>query len=148
MIKLEVSGQSKEITANVTASPVTMSVVDGTAAGTKDCIVRVTDITDLYQAAFRINFSSAWHPTAAVQGDFLGAPTETLWLGLINQNGFVPCALTKRGSAPGNDGTGILATITFAPVAGASAARGASEQPFSMGLVMLRTSKDSPIALK
>lgn len=147
-IKLEVSGLSKEITTSVTASPITMSVADGETAGTKVCTVNVTNITDLYQAAFRINYSSAWQPTAAVQGDFLGTPAQTLWLGLTNQNGFVPCALTKLGSVPGNDGTGTLATVTFAPVAGASATRGASEQPFSMGLVMLRTSKDGPIALK
>jgi hypothetical protein len=147
-IHLEVAGQSKDLTTSVTASPLTMSVADGTVSGTKVCTVRVTSITDLYQAAFRINYSSAWQPTAAAQGDFLGTPAQTLWLGLINQNGFVPCALTKRGNVPGNDGSGTLATITFAPVAGASAARGASEQPFGLGLVMLRTSKDSPIALK
>jgi hypothetical protein len=146
-VKLEVSGQSKTITANVTASPITMSVTDGETAGTKVCTVKATNITDLYQAAFRINYSSAWHPTSAVQGDFLGTPAQTLFLGLTNQNGFVPCALTKRGSVPGNDGTGTLATITFAPVAGASAVHGASDQPFGLGLVMLRTSKDGAIDL-
>jgi hypothetical protein len=147
-VKLEVSGQSKTITANVTASPITMSVTDGTTAGTKVCTVSVTNITDLYQVAFRINYSSAWKPTDKVQGDFLGTPAQTLFLCLTNQNGFVPCALTRLGNVPGNDGSGDLAQITFAPATGTSSTHGASEQPFDLGLVMLRTSKDEPIALK
>lgn len=145
-IKLVVEGVTKETSVGVTASPVSLSVANGDS-GTKICTVRVTNITDLYQAAFRVNYSSAWQPTSAVPGDFLGAENEILWLGLTNQNGFVPCAITKRGSVPGDDGTGTLATINFTPVSGASSARGASAVPFDIGLIMLRTSKDEGIAL-
>jgi hypothetical protein len=145
-IQLSVQGTQKETTVNVTASPVSMSVTDGDA-GSKVCTVRVTNITDLYQAAFRVNYSSAWTPVSAAQGDFLGAAGDTLWLGLTNQNGFVPCALTKRGDAPGNDGTGKLAEITFNPVAGGSGWHGSSRTPFELALVMLRNSRDEPIAL-
>jgi len=144
-ITLTVLDGTKTVTAQVGASPVTLSVTDG-AGGTKICTVRANSVADLYQAAFRINYSSAWHPTAATAGDFLGSASERLFIGLVNQNGFVPCALTKRGSVPGNDGSGTLATVTFAPAAGgASSLREASAQPFSLGLVILRNSQDEPI---
>ncbi len=145
-ITLVVEGVTKAASSSVVASPVSLSVTSGDG-GSKICTVRVTNISDLYQAAFRINFSSAWQPTLAAPGDFLGAADQIVWLGLTNQNGFVPCAISKRGAAPGNDGTGTLATITFTPVAGASSARGASSVPFDIGLIMLRTSKDDTIAL-
>jgi hypothetical protein len=146
-VKLVVEGVTKEMSASVAASPVSLSVTSGDG-GSKICTVRVTNITDLYQAAFRINFSSAWQPVSATPGDFLGSTDQIVWLGLTNQNGFVPCAISKRGSVPGNDGTGTLATITFTPVAAVSSARGASSVPFDIGLVLLRTSKDEAIAME
>jgi len=145
-ITLTVGTASKQRTVQLGASPVRMSVTDGTG-GQKICTVQASNVQDLYQAAFRINFSSAWTPVSAAQGTFLGAAGNTLWIGLTNQNGFVPCALTKRGNVAGTDGSGTLATVTFAPAHAGSAADSQTESPFELTLVILRDSQDQPIAL-
>jgi len=144
-ITLTVGTASKERSVQIGSSPVRMSVTDG-SGGQKICTVQVTNVQDLYQAAFRINFSSTWTPVSAAQGSFLGAAGNTLWIGLTNQNGFVPCALTKRGNVAGVDGSGTLGTVTFAPAHAGSAA-GSQAEPFELSLVILRNSQDQPIAL-
>ena len=92
-------------------------------------------MTDLYQAAFRINYSSAWRVDSVEQGDFLGPEAETLFIGLTNQSGFVPVSITRLGNAAGVDGDGVLATIVFEPTGTASA----SSVPFDLAAPMLIT---------
>jgi hypothetical protein len=148
-ISVTIDTASKNRTVNLGASPVTLSVTDA-AGGKKLCTVQANDVTDLYQAAFRINFTSAWHPETVTRGDFLGSNSETLFIGLTNQSGFVPVALTRKGNVAGVDGSGTLATVLFAPGSGTSALRGgsASDLPFDIGLVILRNSKDQAIAVE
>jgi len=143
-ITLTVSGVNKSRSLTVGASPITMSVTNSGASG-RTVTVMANAVTDLYQAAFRINFTSNWKPTSAQAGDFLGAASGILFLGLTNQSGFVPCAITRKGNAAGVDGSGTLATINFDPTAGTSAARELSAAPFELSLVMLRNSGDQPI---
>jgi hypothetical protein len=143
-ITLTVSGANKSRTLTVGTSPITMSVTNSGASG-RTVTVMANGVTDLYQAAFRINYTSAWKPKSAQAGDFLGAASEVLWLGLTDKNGFVPCAITRKGNAAGVDGSGTLATINFDPASGTSGARELSEAPFELSLVMLRSSTDQPI---
>jgi hypothetical protein len=143
-ICLDIQGQSKTITVTVGTSPVALSVTDG-GSGKKVCTVQVNSIQNLYQAAFRVNYSSAWQPVSAAPGDFLGSANDILWLGLANQAGYVPCAITRKGSAAGVDGSGVLATITFAPVSGTSAAREAESIPFEVSMVQLKDASGQAI---
>nr|MDQ3024186.1 hypothetical protein [bacterium] len=97
-------------------------------------------------AAFRVTYSSAWTPATVSQGEFLGAPADTLFFELHNQNGFVPVAVTRKGNAGGVDGSGTLAVIQFNPTGGTSNARDVSAVPFDLDLVVLRDSDDQPIS--
>jgi len=146
-VTLAVETASKSRTITVGQNPVTLSVSDG-VDGQKVCTVLANNVTDLYQAAFRINFSSAWKVVGTSPGSFLGGSGDTLWIGMSNQNGFVPCAITRRGNAAGVTGSGTLATIIFEPASGASAAReaaGIDARPFDLSMAILRSSKDEPI---
>jgi hypothetical protein len=143
-ITLAVGGATKTQTVNVGASPIVMELTDA-AGGKKLATVRVNGVTDLYQAAFRVTYTSAWQPESAVQGDFLGTTSDTLFIGLTNQTGFVPISITRKGNVSGVDGSGVLARITFAPASGTSSAREVSSVPFDLNMIVLRNSKDQPI---
>lgn len=146
-ISLAVDSATRTREVSFGASPVTLSVSDG-ENNAKICTIAVNDVEDLYQAAFRVNFSSAWEPIQATPGAFLGAESDILFFDMTNQTGFVPVAITRKGSAAGVDGDGVLATITFAPAAGSSSAsREAADaaSPFGLGRIMLRSSADAEI---
>jgi hypothetical protein len=143
-VSLTVAGVTKSQTVAIGASLVTMSINDA-AGGKKVATVRINGVTDLYQAAFRINYTSAWQPESVTQGDFLGTVNDTLFIGLTNQTGFVPVSVTRKGNVSGVDGSGTLATVTFAPHSGTSAARAASSAGFDLSLVQLRDSHDRAI---
>ncbi|MCH7473013.1 hypothetical protein IIA79_08700 [bacterium] len=145
-ISLTVENTTKSSEVQVGVSPVTLSVSNG-PEGSKICTVEAQSISDLYQAAFRVNFTSAWQPASVEPGSFLGGAGEILFLGLTNQNGFVPCAITRKGAAAGVNGSGVLATITFTPAQATSATREVESIPFELGLVILRNSKDEPISV-
>jgi hypothetical protein len=144
-ITLTVGSASKSQTVSVGTSLVSMDVTD-IAGGKKLATVKVNGVTDLYQAAFRVQYSSAWKPESAAAGPFLGAGSDILFMGLTNQNGFVPVSITRKGDVGGVDGSGTLATVTFAPNSGASSVRGASSAPFDVAMVVLRDSHDQAIS--
>jgi hypothetical protein len=139
-VSLSIGSATRSQNVSIGASLVTMELTDA-AGGKKVATVRVNGVTDLYQAAFRVLHTSAWQAESVQQGDFLGNTADTLFLGLTNQSGFVPVAITRKGNVAGVDGSGTLARITFAPRS-ASSAREASSLPFDIGLVQLRDSQD------
>jgi hypothetical protein len=143
-LTVSIGTATKSQNVTIGASLVTMELTDA-AGGKKVATVRVTGVTDLYQAAFRVNFTSAWQPESVEQGDFLGNSADTLFIGLTNQTGFVPVGITRKGNVSGVDGSGTLARITFAP-RGTSSARELSAVPFDIGTIYLRDSQDRPIA--
>jgi hypothetical protein len=144
-ITCAVANDSQSLDVIVGSSPVTLSVVSGDG-GSKICTVAAHGVADLYQAAFRISFTSAWSPAGAEPGDFLGASEDILDLAMLDQNGFVPMAITRKGDVPGVDGSGTLATVTFDPAGTTSSARGAANIPFELSMVILRDSRNQPIA--
>jgi len=140
-------GQDSEMrTVQVGNSPVTLSVSDGVDQK-KICSINANNVSDLYQAAFRVNFGSAWHVDSVVRESFLGGANETLFIGLDDKNGFVPVAITRKGNVAGVDGSGSLATITFAKNQTTSAADPAANRPFELEMVVLRSSSDQPIEI-
>ena len=145
-LTLSIGDSTKTKTVTLGSSPISLVVTDSGA--NKVVKVQAANVTDLYQAAFRVTYSSAWHPLSVTQGDFLGAAADTLFFEMHNQNGFVPVAITREGSAGGVDGSGTLATITFAPGSGTSSVHGssASAGPFDLDLIVLRNSKDEKIS--
>jgi hypothetical protein len=145
-ITVSVESESESLDVTVSTSPVTLSVTSG-SGGAKICTVATNDVTDLYQAAFRINFTSAWQPASAEAGDFLGGANDILTLAMLDQNGFVPMAVTRKGSVAGVDGSGTLATIEFTPAQTTSATREVMDVPFELSMVILRNSTDEPIDL-
>jgi hypothetical protein len=143
-ITLEVESSTKTLTVSIGENPVTMSVTTGDG-GAKTCSINANDMTDLYQAAFRVNFHSGWTPSAVEPGSFLGTAENILWLGLTDQAGFVPFAITRKGDAAGVDGSGTLARITFQPVSSGSSVSTTADQPFDLAVVVLRNSQNEPI---
>jgi len=147
-VTLSAGEDTESKTVNVGDSPLTLSV-STTGEGNKLCTVRANDVSDLYFAGFRVNYSGGWNPVTADRGDFLGAEADTLFLGLTNQSGFVPVAVSRRGDAAGVDGSGVLATVEFAPVSQASSANaidyGGPQRPFELSGAMLVTSAGSEI---
>ena len=145
-ISVAVESASESLDVTVQSSPVTLSVTSSSGGG-KICTIATNGVTDLYQAAFRINFTSAWQPASAEAGDFLGGPNDILTLAMLNQNGFVPMAVTRKGNVAGIDGSGTLATIEFTPAQATSATREVADVPFELAVVILRNSADEPIDL-
>jgi len=144
-ISVQVEQDTESINVTIGASPVTLSVTSG-ANGKKTCTISANNVTDLYQAAFRLSFAGGYRPAEATAGGFLGGANEILTLALTNQNGFVPMAITRKGNVAGVDGSGVLATITFDPVQAASSVSQTVLQPFALEIMDLRDSNDQPIS--
>ena len=134
-ITLAIDGQTKTLTVAIGESPITLSVTNGV------CTVATNNITDLYQAAFRINYTSAWTPSSIEAGDFLGETEgddrEAIYIGMTNQDGFVPFAISRLGDADGVDGSGTLATVTFSKTSSTASTREVADVPFEFGMVLL-----------
>lgn len=156
-VTLQVEGSSSTREVLITVSQVTMSVTTGDS-GAKVCTVQANDITDLYQIAFRVNYTSDWTPVSMEPGTFLGIDddpfdetNEILHLAMLNQPGFVPVAITRKGDVPGVSGTGVLATVTFNR-AGTSNTTSATYldpvEPFAIDALVMRDSHDNPIPLQ
>jgi hypothetical protein len=143
-LSVTVGDSTKTKTVTLGTSPISINIADSGA--NKVITVQASNVSDLYQAAFRVSYGSAWHPKTVTQGDLLGAAADTVFFEMHNQDGFVPVAVSRTGNAGGVDGSGTLATITFEPTGGASAVRGTSAIPFDLDFVVLRNSKDEPIS--
>ena len=127
-------------TVEVTIAPVGLEIVPGTGGSV---IVRVVGqgVTDLYQAAFRVVFNaSIYAPTEVTPGTLLGGSDDILFLGLTNQNGFVPIAITRKGSVSGVDGSGVLAEVVFTPREASRAAASIGISGFELPRYVLRDS--------
>jgi len=144
-ISVQVAGDTESINVTIGASPVTLSVTSG-AGGKKTCTISANNVTDLYQAAFRLSYASGYQPVEATAGSFLGGANDILTLALTNQNGFVPMAITRKGNAAGVDGSGVLATITFNPVQAAASVSQTAPRPFVLEIMDLRDSNDQPLS--
>lgn len=142
-----VGSDSKNLEVTIGQSPVTMFVTTSTG-GAKVCTINASNITDLYQIAFRINFSSAWIPASAEVGSFLGGVDDILSLSMLDQNGFVPMSVTRKGDVDGMDGSGTVASVSFNPSGSAASVRETSDVPFSLAMMILRDSKGQLIPLE
>jgi len=126
-VTLTVGSVSRSREVSVSATPIALSILqdDGTHIVVS---VKAVSVTNLYQAAFRVNFDSTkYTPTSVTPGNFLGSSQEILFLGLTNQNGFVPVGITRKGDAPGVSGSGELARISFSR-------KSTSRSPSALGL--------------
>jgi len=142
-VTVQVDDATKVLNVTVGSSPVTLSVTSGSGGG-KTCTITANNVTDLYQVAFRLSFTSAWSPDSVTTGDFLGAAADILELSMTDQNGFVPVAITRKGNVAGVDGTGELATIEFSP-SGSSSSVSQADVTFVLEIMDLRDSNDNPI---
>jgi len=145
-VKLTVGSASKSRSVGVTSSPLSIEVLPGEGDST---IVRVSakNVSGLYQAAFRITFDSArYRPVSVEAGDFLGGEDDILFLGLTNQNGFVPVGITRKGDAPGVSGSGTLAEVVFAPRSASRAPSGLALAGFDLTLFLLRDNRGMLLA--
>jgi len=127
-------------TVEVTTAPIGLEVLPGEG---NSVVVRVVaqDVTNLYQAAFRVVFNaSIYAPTEVTPGTLLGGSDDILFIGLTNQNGFVPIAITRKGSAGGVSGSGVLAEIVFTPKAASRVAASISISGFELLRYVLRDS--------
>jgi len=142
-LTVSVGDSTKTKVINLGTSPISLTVANSGA--NKLVTIQASNVNDLYQAAFRVTYGSAWKPTTVTQGAFLGAAADTIFFEKHDQAAFVPVAISRKGSAGGVDGSGVLATITFSPNGGTSSARDVSALPFDLDFIVLRNSKDQPI---
>ncbi len=145
-VKLSVAQASKTSTFTVVASPLVLSVQP--ASGGKTVVsVRANSVSKLYQAAFRVQYDpSRYTPIFAEPGSFLGTENEILFLGLLNQNGFVPVGITLKGDAPGKSGSGELARITFKPKTSSRNSSSLSLAGFDISFFVLLDEEGKPIS--
>lgn len=127
-------------TVEVTAAPIGLEVLPGEG---DSVVVRVMaqNVSNLYQAAFRVVFNaSVYTPAEAAPGTLLGGEDEVLFLGLTDQNGFVPMAITRKGDVDGVDGSGVLAQVVFVPKAASRTAASIALSGFELVRYVLRDS--------
>ncbi len=144
-VSLKIDNASLERTVDVTSSPVYLEVVPGEE---DTLIVRILgrDVSDLYQGAFRVLFNpSLYKPLSVQPGDLLGGPDDVLFLGLTNQNGFVPIGITRKGEVPGVNGSGLIAEAVFGRRTASHAPRALAIAGFELGLHIIRDSSGEPI---
>ena len=144
-IKLTVGTVSRTKTVSVTSSPLALEVLPGEGDTT---LVRVNarNVSGLYQVAFRVTFdSSRYRPTSVSAGSFLGSGDDILFLGLTDQNGFVPVGITRKGDTPGVSGSGALAQIVFAPKGASRAPSSLSLAGFDLSFYLLRDNSGLPL---
>ncbi len=144
-ISVNVEGATRALDVSFGASPVTLAVASG-QNGQRIVTVSATDISDLFGAAFRVNYSDNFTPATVEAGDFLGTTGDILFLGLANQADFVPVAITRKQGAGGKDGSGVLATITFNPAGGTSRA-GSQAEGFALESLFFIDSNYARISL-
>ncbi len=147
-VSLTVGGASKQIAASVQASPIVLDI-NNTSDQNVVITVRASNVSNLYQAAFRITYNvNRYTPISVEPGNFLGSSNEILFLGLTNQQGVVPVGITRKGGAAGVSGSGTLSTITFQPKSQPATSRETSVHSlagFSISFYLLLDSQGNPI---
>ncbi|OGQ59791.1 MAG: hypothetical protein A3J24_13130 [Deltaproteobacteria bacterium RIFCSPLOWO2_02_FULL_53_8] len=139
-LSVAVGGANKTKTIVIGNSVATMSVTT-LPSGNKVVTVNVNNVSDLFQAAFRVNYQTSKYTVVKVEkGDFLGA--SPLFIGLPNKiTGVVPVSLTRKRGEGGVDGSGALARIEFAVKAASEAREPSQSAAFNFEYVELRDSK-------
>lgn len=127
-------------------SAATMSVTTD-AQGRKVVSVSASGVTNLFQAAFRINYQQSKYTCVAVEkGDFLGS--DVLFIGEKDKTpvGVVAVSLTRKRGQGGVSGTGVLARVIFEEKKAASADREPSRtSAFDFEYVTLLDADGRPI---
>ncbi len=119
-VTLTVAGATKKVSVRVLASPLVLDVLSEEDGG-RTVIVRASNVSNLYQAGFRVIYDTTlYSPTSVASGSFLGSQADILFIGLTNQAGFVPIAITRKGNAGGVSGSGELARVAFRRVSNTS----------------------------
>src|SRR5690606_17974196 len=83
-ISVTVEGATRSLEGSYGASPVKLAVNSG-QNGQRIVTVRASSISDLFGAAFRVNYRDGYPPVSVEAGDFLCPAEEILFLGLANQ---------------------------------------------------------------
>ena len=107
----ERSAQKKVVIGNSAAS---MSVSTD-AQGRKVVTVSANGVSNLFQAAFRINYQTAKYVCVGIEkGDLLGE--DTLFIGEKDKtpSGVVAVSISRKRGQDGASGTGVLARVIFA----------------------------------
>ena len=144
-LKLTIGKATLSRVVAVTSSPIYLEVAPGASNTT---IVRIMgrDVNDLYQGAFRIIFNAdRFTATEAKAGSLLGAPADILFLGLTNQNGFVPIGITRKGAVQGVSGSGVIAEVTFTNKTASLTTSSLAVAGFEMGLYLIRDHEGATI---
>lgn len=127
-------------------SAATMSVTTDTQ-GRKIVTVSASGVTDLFQAAFRINYQTSKYTCVAIEkGDFMGS--DTLFIGEKDKTppGVAAVSITRKRGQGGVSGTGVLARLIFAEKTASGADREASRtSAFDFEYATLLDSNGQPI---
>ncbi|MEP0813697.1 MAG: hypothetical protein HRF49_03405 [bacterium] len=144
-LTVEVGGKTHSKVVSIGNSLATMSIEE--QGSNKVVTVSVNGVSDLFQAAFRVNYQTSKYTAVSVEkGDFLGS--GALFIGLPDKLvGSVPVSISRKRGEGGSNGNGVLARIIFAPKTTSGVRDTSASAAFDFEYVELRDSSGDLIGL-
>ena len=114
----------------------------GTSSSSLTVDVRAAQVTGLYGIAFDLDYPSAvLHYQSATAGTFLGSSGQISMQVVESAPGHLVVGVTRLGDVRGVDGSGLVASLVFTPVANGSG-------PFAFSHNMAYQSEGTPVTLQ
>jgi hypothetical protein len=140
-IKVTIDEASRERKINIGNALASLSVTEDDQ-GHKIATITANNVTDLFQAAFRINYQSSKYSVVSVEkGDFLGS--DALFIGEKDNvpAGVVAVSISKKRDQSGDNGSGVLAKVTFAEKTTSEVRDTSASAAFAIDYIMLLNSQ-------
>jgi len=115
-------------------------------SGRKVVTVTASNVEDLFQAAFRVNYKTSKYTVVTVeQGDFLGS--DALFIGEKSKTplGVVAVSLSRKRGQGGVSGSGVLARVIFAEKEASAVKETSVSAAFSLEYITLLDSSGIPL---
>lgn len=114
-------GSGITFTAASTGPGIVLAQGAGTSSSSLTVDVRAAQVTGLYGIAFDLDYPAATvHFQSATMGTFLGSSGQVSMQVVESATGHLVVGVTRLGTLPGVDGSGIVASLVFTPVANGS----------------------------
>ncbi len=140
-IKLTIGETSKERKVNIGNALASLSITEDNQ-GRKIVTVTANNVSDLFQAAFRINYHSSKYTVVSVdKGEFMGS--DALFIGEKDKTpvGQVAVSLSRKRNDSGVSGSGVLARIIFAEKSTSEVKDTSASAAFAIDYIKLVNSK-------
>jgi len=135
-------GAGITFTAASTGPGIVLAQGSGTSSSSLTVDVRAAQVTGLYGIAFDLDYPSAIvHFQSATAGAFLGSSGQISLQIFESAPGHLVVGVTRLGDVRGADGSGIVVSLVFAPVANGSG-------PFTFSRNTAYQSEGTPVTLQ